>query len=110
MEVPLDELLPAGDPLDIRSERSVQSDLETQTRFDPKLDLRGMRPEQAETLLERFMDRALVSNTHSVQIIHGKGTGALRNLVHNKLKEYTVKEISQPVDQHGGSGTTVVSL
>jgi dsDNA-specific endonuclease/ATPase MutS2 len=45
-----------------------------------------------------------------VKIIHGKGTGALRRLVLDKLKEFPVKEIRQPMDQQGGSGMTVVEL
>ncbi len=110
LDVPLSELLTANDPLDIKSERSVQRDIETQTRFDTKLDLRGMRPEEALEIMERFMDMALVSNAHSVQIIHGKGTGALKRLVYDKLREYKVRQITQPVDQQGGSGMTVVDL
>jgi DNA mismatch repair protein MutS2 len=110
LDVPVSELLPARDPLDIRSEKSTPRDIEVQERFDTRLDLRGMRPEEATDILERFMDMALVSNAHSVQIIHGKGTGALKKLVQDKLREYPIKQITQPVDQQGGSGMTVVEL
>jgi DNA mismatch repair protein MutS2 len=69
-----------------------------------------MRPQEADLILERFLDAALVANAHAVEIIHGKGTGALRRLVHDKLKEYRIREVSQPTDQHGGSGSTIVTL
>ena len=110
MDVSVGDLLPAGDPLDINTERSIRRDIETPERFDTRLDLRGMRPEEALEILQRFMDMALVSNAHTVYIIHGKGTGALKKLVQDKLKEYPVKQITQPVDQQGGSGITVVDL
>jgi DNA mismatch repair protein MutS2 len=110
MEVPIGDLVHAAEPLDIRSERSVQSDMVVQEKFDPKLDLRGMRPMEASALLQRFMDLALVSNAGTVQIVHGKGTGALRKMVHDKLKEYPVTIVGQPEDAQGGSGQTVASF
>ncbi len=110
IDIPLGDLVPTGEPLDIRSERSVRTDTEVQEHFDPRLDLRGMRPGEARDLLERFMDMALITNAGVVQIIHGKGTGALRKMVMEKLREYPVKNILQSTDQHGGSGMTEVTL
>lgn len=110
MEVPLQDLVWARDPLQLNPERSVQSDVEKQAQFNPRLDVRGMRPTEALEMLERFLDMALVSGAHSVEIIHGKGTGALRKMVHGKLRDYPVKDIAQPVDAQGGSGMTVVTF
>jgi DNA mismatch repair protein MutS2 len=107
MEVPAGDLVHASEPLDIRSERSISTDMAAQEKFDPKLDIRGMRPMEANALLQRFMDLALVSNAASVQIVHGKGTGALRKMVHDKLQEYPVKIEPQPEDAQGGSGQTI---
>ena len=108
MDVPLDELLPAGEPLEVKSSPSVQTHTHAQENFNPKLDLRGMRPDDARELMERFLDLALVSNAPYVEIIHGKGTGALRRMVVEKLREYPTREISHPEDPQGGSGMTVV--
>ncbi len=67
-----------------------------------------MRPPDALGILERFLDQALLTNTSPLRIVHGKGTGALRNLVKEKLSEYPVKIITQDVDEQGGSGATIV--
>lgn len=109
MDIPVSELIHAGDPVEIQT-GSVQRDIETQSQFDTRLDLRGMRPVEAIEILQRFMDMALVSNAHSVRIIHGKGTGALKRAVLEKLREYPIKEITQPVDEQGGSGMTIVDF
>jgi DNA mismatch repair protein MutS2 len=109
MDIPVSELIHAGDPVEIQT-GSVQRDIETHSQFDTRLDLRGMRPAEAIEILQRFMDMALVSNAHSVRIIHGKGTGALKRAVLEKLREYPIKEITQPVDEQGGSGMTIVDL
>ncbi|PJA54111.1 MAG: hypothetical protein CO167_05620, partial [Candidatus Marinimicrobia bacterium CG_4_9_14_3_um_filter_48_9] len=45
------------------------------------LDMRGMRFEEGETALLRFLDQSVLANLTQVDIIHGKGTGALKQLV-----------------------------
>ena len=74
------------------------------------LDLRGMRVHDADSLMEKFMDNAMVAGVSLLRIVHGKGTGALKRMVDQKLQEYSVVNIDQPVDQHGGSGVTIVTL
>ena len=112
MNVPVTDLTPAGDPLEINPRASVQHDLARQPvgQFNPLLDIRGLRADEAGELLEKFLDGALMSNTSPVRIIHGKGTGALRRLVVDKLKEYPAVETRHPEDQAGGSGTTIVEF
>lgn len=110
MELPVSELLHAGEPLEVRDQPSVRTDTQKIDGFDHRLDLRGMRPREAGELLERFMDQALISNVPYVEIVHGKGTGALRKMVEAKLREYPTREISQPRDAQGGSGMTTVSF
>ena len=51
-----------------------------------ELDLRGMTAGEASIVLAQFVDNAVMSRLPSVRIIHGKGTGVLRQLVHDELK------------------------
>lgn len=72
-----------------------------------KLDIRGMRHEDAIKTLEQFMDRAILTNVGAVEIVHGKGTGVLRNLVKFKLKEYRGVAMRHP---DGNDGVTIVEM
>ncbi|MFD1927220.1 endonuclease MutS2 [Sporosarcina siberiensis] len=76
-----------------------------------ELDLRGERFEDALIRTEKYLDDAILSNYHQVSIIHGKGTGALRQGVqqylktHSRVKNYRFGEAGE-----GGHGVTVVEL
>lgn len=110
MTVPLKDLEPAGEPISIKTTPSITSNVTKQSGFDTLLDIRGMRAQEADSLMEKFMDDALVSGASLLRIVHGKGTGALKRMVDQKLQEYPVVNIDRPTDQHGGSGVTIVSL
>ena len=70
-----------------------------------------MRFEDALDSVEAFLDRALIENVNEVSIIHGKGNGVLRNLVLNKIKEYSaIKHFYHPPQQEGGNGLTVIEM
>jgi len=76
-----------------------------------ELHIRGMRAEDAMMEVEEFLDKALRDGASSVRIVHGKGTGVLRNgvrelLDHNAL----VKSYDFAEREHGGTGVTVVEL
>lgn len=79
--------------------------------FKPELDVRGMIGDDACFMLDRYLDDALVAGIYSVMVIHGKGTGALRQAVWNFLKRDTRVE-SYRVGQYGEGdyGVTVVEL
>lgn len=112
LTIQLRDLQRAKEPLEVRSVSSIQTDaLDRQSQFQNKIDLRGMRMDEALKLLEEFVDNALMSNAKRVRIVHGKGSGVLRQAVRNKLKEY--KAISQtwhPEEELGGDGTTWVEF
>ena len=111
LTINLRDLQHAREPLDVRSSRSVQADVDQASGFQNKLDIRGMRYEEALKLVEDFVDMALVSNAHSLRIVHGKGTGILRNAVRQKLREYNVDmKISHPAAELGGDGVTIVEM
>lgn len=76
-----------------------------------ELDLRGERYEDAIIRTEKYIDDALLSNYHQVSIIHGKGTGALRQGVQEYLKRHSrVKSYRFGEAGEGGYGVTVVEL
>jgi DNA mismatch repair protein MutS2 len=79
--------------------------------FKLQLDVRGKRGEEALDLVRKYVDEAILLNIKEFRILHGKGYGILRNLVHEYLR--TVREIRQFNDEQierGGHGITVVIL
>lgn len=79
--------------------------------FSHTLDVRGKRVEEVSSLLDQFMDTALLLGQGEVKILHGKGEGVLRKVVRDRLKQY--KEVASFSDEHverGGDGITVVIL
>jgi DNA mismatch repair protein MutS2 len=76
-----------------------------------EVDLRGMLGDEAIQTVQRFLDDAIVAGLHRVDIIHGKGTGALRKRVTEFLKEYPhIRSFRLGEWNEGGSGVTVVEL
>jgi DNA mismatch repair protein MutS2 len=79
--------------------------------FDDTLDIRGMRHEDAMKTLESFFDRALMANSHTVQVIHGLGGGVLRNLVRKVARGYRdVTQVRSAEPNNGGEGVTIVDF
>jgi len=75
------------------------------------LDIRGMTGEEALPLLDKFIDDAILSGLHRVDVIHGKGTGALRKRVTDFLSSHPrVKEFRAGEWNEGGMGATVIVL
>ena len=73
-----------------------------------ELSLRGQRFEDAEKALDRYLDAAYAAGLRSVRIIHGKGTGVLRELVRKELrKRKYIKSFDFAVPHEGGEGVTV---
>ncbi len=76
-----------------------------------EIDLRGMDAVEAICVLDRYMDEAMRSNLSSVRIIHGKGTGVLRNAVHQSLrKNRFVKKFRLGVYGEGEDGVTIAEF
>ena len=76
-----------------------------------RLDIRGKRADEAELEILKFLDGAYVTGTDQVEILHGKGTGALKQLVkgilrtHHSVKDYHFADI-----EFGGDGITIVEF
>ncbi len=76
-----------------------------------ELDLRGPRAEDAVVDLERYLENAYLAGLPWVRIIHGKGTGKLRQAVREVLSHHpNVKSFESGGDKEGGEGVTVAKL
>lgn len=76
-----------------------------------RLDLRGKRYEEAMEELDAFIDQALLNNMAQVDIIHGIGTGVIREAVTKYLRRNKqVKSFGYAPQNAGGSGATIVNL
>jgi len=75
-----------------------------------QLDLRGLRAEQALERLDRFLDRTLLEGHGQVRVVHGAGTGALRQAVRDFLARHPAVRSFRPDPSSPGDGATLVDL
>lgn len=76
-----------------------------------EIDVRGMRPDEAEAAVLQALDGAVRADLRMLRIIHGKGTGALRERVGEMLRKDTrVREFRLGAWNEGGAGVTVAEL
>ncbi len=76
-----------------------------------RLDIRGFRAEEAEFEIIKFLDQAYTGGVDTVEILHGKGTGALKKTVHEILNHYDkVKNYYFAKIELGGEGITIVEF
>ncbi|MDC7952309.1 endonuclease MutS2 [Liquorilactobacillus mali] len=79
------------------------------THVSPTLDLRGERYEEALVKVDRYLDAAVLAGYSTVTIVHGKGTGALRQGITDFLSQSRViKSFKFAAPNAGGNGATVV--
>ena len=89
----------------------AKSEAKFRSAVKPELDLRGMMADEAVAAMDLFLDSATLSNLETVTIIHGKGTGALRQAVHESLKRNRqVKDYRLGRYGEGEHGVTIVSM
>jgi DNA mismatch repair protein MutS2 len=107
-----DEYKAATKAPETRIIQRVNEDLNARRlKFSPELDVRGARLQEAMDIVVHYIDDAIVLNVGSIRIIHGKGTGVLRDELQKYLR--TVPGISSVRDEHvqfGGAGVTVVNF
>ncbi len=76
-----------------------------------EIDLRGMRPDEAEGAVLSALDAAVSADLKSLRIIHGKGTGALRERVQEMLRKDTrVRQFRLGAWNEGGAGVTLAEF
>ncbi len=77
----------------------------------PEVNLIGMTTDEAMPVLEKYLDDAYLAGLNTVRVVHGRGTGALKNMVHQRLKKLKyVKEYRLGVFGEGDTGVTVVTF
>ena len=93
---------------DVKYDSSIS---ERKLNFSPEIDVRGERLNDAIDKVMHYVDDAIMLGMPSVRIIHGKGTGVLREEIQKFLK--TVPGVASVADEHiqfGGTGVTVVTF
>ena len=113
MRVDLDRLTRVGGPKEQQvsvSQTSSSSELSA-LRASDRIDVRGQRVEEALVNVQNFVDDAVAADLDSVTILHGKGTGALREAIQDELgRRPDVASLDEaPIDK-GGAGVTIVQL
>lgn len=92
-----------------RTVRGVES--RSLRKVSTELDIRGMASDEGIIELDKFIDGALLSGIETVTVIHGKGTGVLKNAVRQHLKIHkSVKSFRRGMYGEGEDGVTVVTL
>lgn len=84
---------------------------EKKLKFQPEIDVRGKRGDEAVEAVRSFIDDAILLEQSQVRILHGTGTGVLRQLIRQYL--HVVAGVKNYRDEHvqfGGAGITVVEL
>lgn len=90
---------------------SDSNNTKTSRETSMEVDLRGMASDEGVYEMENYLDRAMRSGMHVVTVIHGKGTGVLRDACRRKLKSLPyVKSFRPGVYGEGEDGVTIVEL
>jgi len=110
----LDESVPLPDKKASQNPQAAAS-ASVETPFKPtpgmELNLRGQRVEDALDILDRYLDEAFMSGMPFVRIIHGKGTGRLRQVIREALKDSVhVKSFEEGGEKEGGEGVTIAHM
>jgi DNA mismatch repair protein MutS2 len=101
----------AGGTAATRLPSGVRVDLASDEMVSTELNLIGHRTDEAELLLDKFLDEAFLGSLPQVRIVHGFGTGALRRAVAAILKRHPhVASFAPAPSSQGGGGATVVEL
>jgi len=79
--------------------------------FSPEIHLRGLRVEPALEILEKYLDDAMLAGADQVRIVHGKGTGQMRQAVWDYLRQHQgVRSYRVGEQDEGGFGVTIAMM
>jgi DNA mismatch repair protein MutS2 len=110
MKVNLADLVPA------EPAKSISREIRSADVSDPipqvhQVDVRGMTGDEAVNIVDKLIDSAILGGLHRVDVIHGKGTGALRKRLADFLSQHPrVRSFRLGEWNEGGSGATIVDL
>ena len=93
------------------SKKSHQKSLSKASSISMEINLLGKMVDEAIAALDKYLDDAYLSHLSSVRIVHGKGTGALRNAIHNYLKNVSYVSSYRLAEYgEGDAGVTIVEF
>ncbi|MGM0419612.1 MAG: endonuclease MutS2 [Bacillota bacterium] len=109
--VDLADLSPAGDKEEDKSQTLKKYQVKKNKSVSNSLDLRGKRYEEAQKIVDKYLDDAFLAGLTEVEIIHGKGSGALREAVGEVLESSShVKSYRIGGEGEGGLGVTIAKI
>ena len=109
MKIDVEDLSPIAEAQEAKQQMIVKS--ARASHVSSELDLRGKRYEEAMKDLELYLDAAILANYPRVTIIHGRGTGAIQQVVHKVLRSHrSVASFEFAPMNTGGNGATIVTF
>ncbi|MCR5108641.1 MAG: endonuclease MutS2 [Lachnospiraceae bacterium] len=94
-----------------KKDQYVSYGLSKSSSISPEINLIGLKTDEAIQKLDKYLDDACLSHLNTVRIVHGKGTGALRNAVWNHLKRLKyIKSYKLAEYGEGDSGVTIAEF
>lgn len=117
MRVPLDDIASvvgraASNPVQAARSRGIQVTLKDEDESSPmEINVIGQTVDDATREVEKFLDRSFLAGLTRVRIVHGSGMGILRKALRQFLKSHPhVSNLSEPAQNEGGAGATIVEL
>ena len=107
------EIIEESSSSDKKLNKSNQSKIKMSKSLSisPEINLIGMTTDEAVSILDKYLDDAYLAHLSTVRVIHGRGTGALKNAVHSHLKRQKyVKEYRLGTFGEGDMGVTIVEF
>jgi DNA mismatch repair protein MutS2 len=110
-EEEIERLETPGESLKVQAEIPSRPQVSVGKDISWKLDLHGEKVEVALSALDKYLDDAVLANFPFVYVLHGRGTGALRQAIHNYLRKHpSVLRFRMGEGSEGGQGVTIVYL
>lgn len=113
MKLDYREIEPASSPVTRPKANLQQSEMKLNkaATVSPEVTLRMMRVDQAEAVLNKYLDDAILAGLDRVKIVHGKGDGILRSVTEKILKSHPqIAEFHRGDPSEGGDGVTIASI
>jgi DNA mismatch repair protein MutS2 len=91
--------------------RLITNLTDSKINFKTEIDIRGKRAEEAISIIQEFIDKAIMFEKNELRILHGKGNGILKEIIRSYLKsEPMVQSFKDEHVDFGGAGITVIQL
>ena len=110
--VDISEVVPMPQAMESNQIVRIKLDsISSSQEFKPLLDIRGFRVTDALEAFEIFIDKAILANTKEVKILHGKGSGQLKQAIHKAARSYKfIGGVTHPEESNGGLGVSIMEL